>query len=389
MTAPQQPRGQQALEIVRQAADRIRRFVTERRALSAGIAGGLVLVLVLVLVFTAGGGGSPAPAPTGALPTPSVSPTASGVSGKPALPTRGAYLGAYAAPHGATAIDGPGAVGGNGDINGAAITALEKQIGTGLAIDHRYFRWDEPFSVPMMREMAAQGRIPFLAFQVFYKQDGQTAHVSYAQIASGAEDGSLRARADAAKAFGKPMFVSFQHEPNRTIGSVGSAAQYVAAWRHIVDVFRQQGASNVAFVYVQTAYSFRNGSSLDDSLYPGADYIDWIAADGYNFFACPGKKAGWSSLNSIFSAFYQWGTAHHKPLMIAELGVSEDPSDPGRKGEWYRQVAQQITGFPQIKAVVYFNGAPVCQNWVDSSPSALAGFKALAHDPYFITRSGG
>jgi hypothetical protein len=305
------------------------------------------------------------------------------VSGKPAVPSKGAYLGVYAAPHTDQTTGRGIANGGREDITGAAIAQLQSQTGTTFAIDHRYFNWDDPFSVELMRNTAAQGRIPFLAFQT------TNGALTYRQIADGQGDDSLNARADAAKAFGKPMFVAFQWEPNQSIGNKGSAEDYVAAWQHIVKLFRERGATNVSFVYVQTAASFRTGSPLDEQLYPGNDYIDWVAADGYNFFGCPGKSAGWTPFKQIFSAFYTWGQTKGKPMMIAELGVSEDPNQPGRKADWYRQAAQQLPDFPDIKAVVYYNAAPQCPNWVDSSPQSLAGFQDLAKSSYFIRRTTG
>ena len=363
----------------------LRRISTRRRGAYRGAA---VVAVVLTLALSAcGGGKSPKDTPTGSVPAPSTSSSGSGtssaVSGKPAVPATGAYLGVYAAPHTDQSIGQGISNGGREDVTGTAIDKLQAQTGTTFAIDHRYFNWDDPFSVELMRNTAAQGRIPFLAFQT------SGSGLTYKQIADGQGDDSLNARADAAKAFGKPLFVSFDHEPNARINKKGSPEDYVAAWRHIVTLFRDRGAKNVAFVYVQTAASFRQGSPLDDQLYPGDAYIDWVAADGYNFFGCPGKQAGWTPFKQIFTPFYAWGQAKGKPMMIAELGVSEDPSDPGRKADWYRQAASQVKDFPDIKAVVYYNAAPQCANWVDSSSQSLAGFRDFARSPYFIKQTSG
>ena len=364
----------------------LRRFLTERRARS-GIVSALAIVIVFALALSGcGGGKKPSDTPTGSAPAPSSSASGSSttVSGKPAVPSSGAYLGVYAAPHTDLHIGQGISNGGREDITGSAIDKLEAQTGTTFAIDHRYFNWDDPFSVELMRNTAAKGRIPFLAFQT------SGSNLTYKQIADGQGDDSLNARADAAKAFGKPLFVSFDHEPNARINKKGSAPEdYVAAWQHIVKLFRERGATNVAFVYVQTAASFRSGSPLDDQLYPGDDYIDWVAADGYNFFGCPGKQAGWTPFKQIFSSFYAWGQAKGKPMMIAELGVSEDPNNPNAKADWYRQAASQVKDLTDIKAVVYYNAAPQCANWVDSSTTSLAGFQDFAKSPYFIKQTSG
>ena len=69
--------------------------------------------------------------------------------------------------------------------------------------------------------------------------------VSLAAIASGRYDAYLRSYAAAVKAFGSQVILSFGHEMNGYWYSWGyrhtSPAAFVAAWRHIVTVFRAVG----------------------------------------------------------------------------------------------------------------------------------------------------
>ena len=248
------------------------------------------------------------------------------MAGKPAVPASGAYLGVYAAPHTSQAIGDRSANGGREDITGDAIAKLEAQTGTTFAIDHRYYNWDDPFSLELMRNTAAHGRIPFLAFQT------QGGTLSYAQIADGQGDASLDARADAAKAFGKPMFVSFQHEPNARSATSGSAADYVAAWRHIVTLFRQRGATNVAFVYVQTAASFRSGSPLDDELYPGDDYIDWVGRGRLQLLRLPRQESWLDAVQADLQCVLLVGSGQGQAddgRRTRRLGGPEQPGPQG------------------------------------------------------------
>jgi len=307
---------------------------------------------------------------TSASPGP-LSPSAPDGGGVP-VPTHGAYFGVYTAP------------GGN---RRAATTELERLVGRRFDVDHAYYHWDDPFPTADDAWTAQQGRIPFLAWSSKIKRTGPS--LRWADIAAGKYDRTIDARADAVRRFARPLFLTFQHEPGGLVGNgpdkAGTAADYVRAWRHIVARFRQRGATNVSFVWTLTAFSFRNGvdSAAASALYPGDDVIDWIAADGYNQFACAAfGNAPWRSFQQIFSGFYAWAAPHHKPLMVAEFGVQEDPARPGRKGAWFRQVASQLPSMPQIKAIVYFNAAPACPNWVTSSVSALDGFRALGADPY-------
>ena len=68
--------------------------------------------------------------------------------------------------------------------------------------------------------------------------------VSLTAIASGHYDAYLRSYASAVKAFGRQVILSFGHEMNGSWYSWGyrhtSPAVFVAAWRHIVTVFRTE-----------------------------------------------------------------------------------------------------------------------------------------------------
>lgn len=335
----------------------------------------LTLGIVTLLVVANGAACTPAhprgPQQVALSPLATPSPRVSG-GASVAVPALGAYFGAYTAP---------------GVDRRMAITELERLIGRRFAIDHVYYRWNEPFPTADDVWTAQQGRIPFLAWSSRFGRTGPS--VRWADIAAGKYDGTIDERADALRRFGRPLFLTFQHEPGSLLGNgpnkAGTAVDYVRAWRHIVTRFRQRGTTNVSFVWTLTAFSMKNGanSPAASALYPGDDVIDWIAADGYNQFACAAfGNAPWRTFTDIFSGFYAWAAPHHKPLMVAEFGVQEDPTRPGRKGAWFRQVAQQLPSMPQIKAIVYFNAAPACPNWVTSSPAALDGFRALGQDSY-------
>jgi hypothetical protein len=92
-------------------------------------------------------------------------------------------------------------------------------------------------------------------------------------------------------------------------------------------------------------------------------------------------NAPWISFGQIFGPWYDWAVRRGKPLMIAEFGLSEDPGEQGRKGAWFGQMASEIHDFPAIKAYVYFESAPRCDNYVTSSRTSLAGFRSFVHSP--------
>lgn len=71
--------------------------------------------------------------------------------------------------------------------------------------------------------------------------------------------------------------------------------------------------------------------------------------------------------------------------MIGEFGVLE--RRPGEKDAWMRQTNRQLrTMFPAIRGVIYFDARHKGFNWrITTSRSALAGFRAFAHDRHFAS----
>ncbi len=195
------------------------------------------------------------------------------------------------------------------------------------------------------------------------------------------------AQANRFAAFGSPIFLRFFHEMDgdyrRTY--VHSAQDFIAAWRHVHDIFVQHGATNVVWIWCPTAWKFTTGSSAQ-TYYPGAAYVDWIAADGYSWYPVTG---GWRTWTQIFQPFYNWASTMNKPIMIAENGALEDPAMPNRKASWIADSQTVMkTTYPLIQAVVYFdivgnlNGTAL--RWpVDSSQASYNAYRTMGADPYF------
>ena len=66
--------------------------------------------------------------------------------------------------------------------------------------------------------------------------------------------------------------------------------------------------------------------------------------------------------------------------MVGEYGVLEDPSNPDRKGQWFRDALLTLQSWPQLKAMVYFDvykdGYPFV---TDSSTSSMDGYRDLVN----------
>jgi beta-mannanase len=255
----------------------------------------------------------------------------------------------------------------------AAVLELERQIGRRLAIDHTYVPWGTGIGWRPAWDVSLD-RIPLITIG----NGGNTA-----EVAQGRHDVYLRRLSEAVRELGKPVFLRYAHRMDLpSAGSwVGTPASYVAAWRHVHEIF---AGLPVSWVWTPTAAAFSGDAA--DRFYPGDDYVDWVAADGYNAFGC-GGQARWAELSEVFGDFYAWGSARGKPLMIAEAGSTEDPANPGRKAAWFDNAARQLaTEMPNVQALVYFDAGKTCDYRVDTSTRSLAAFKRLAQDQHFQTR---
>jgi hypothetical protein len=253
-----------------------------------------------------------------------------------------------------------------------AVERLEAQLGRTIDINHNFYTWDEEFPTESERWDLKSGRLPLISW------NGKD--VASSEIAAGDQDRLIVGRALGVKALGQPVLIRWfwEMDGKKRIWA-GTPADYIAAWRHIVDVFRARGATNVEWVWCPNASAFSDGEA--QVFYPGDDYVDWICADGYNW--APGRPGDdWRSFQDIFAAFYDWASQKNKKIMVGEFGVQERSGDD--KARWVEDARTTLKRkFPLIKAVVYFN-ANADYDWrMNSSPSASQAFKDMANDPWF------
>lgn len=113
-------------------------------------------------------------------------------------------------------------------------------------------------------------------------------------------------------AAGQPVLVRFAPEMNDAIRpwSVGvnggnTAADYVRMFRHVYEL-KERWAPDAAMVWNPlVAGSTPDGTPVDfASVYPGADYVDVLALDGFNWADAndPAVNCNWQSYDDVFGA---------------------------------------------------------------------------------------
>ncbi len=256
-----------------------------------------------------------------------------------------------------------------------------EQVGRPPAIVMSYKDWGTiPFSSEQLDAIWSRGGTPMITWEPWTAEEEG---IALRHIADGRWDRYLRRAARSASNWGKPLMVRFAHEMNGDWFPWGrgvngnTARDFRKAWKHVVDLFRFQGADNVIWVWSPNEDS--GGSFQFAPLYPGDEWVDWIALDGFNF----GGDEGWPSFTTVFASTYdRLIELSDRPLMIAETGSDEDGGD---KAAWITSaLAEEAPRFPRIRALVWYDGeTPRGDFRVASSPAALRALREGMRSPVY------
>jgi glycosyl hydrolase family 26 len=265
------------------------------------------------------------------------------------------------------------------------VREFEALIGRPLAIDMHYHGWRTAWPTDLEAWDAASGRIPMVTW------GSPSSGPTLAALTSGSEDGWLRQRARAAKALGSEIFLRPLWEMNGNWSAWDGAHNgnsppaFVGAWSRIHDIFRQEGADNVVWVWSPNAVDTPAEQwNHWTRYYPGDDYVDWVGMDGYNWGHADDSHT-WQPFGAVFRDLYA-DYAGRKPLMIAETASTEVGGD---KAAWIADARATLkSSFPAVRAVIWFHANKETDWRVDSSRQALLAFRAFARDDYFGQATG-
>jgi hypothetical protein len=264
------------------------------------------------------------------------------------------------------------------------LDAFENATGKQNAIVNCFWSWDDSNYTPdttLFARIADRGSIPMLTWMPQdYRLGMNQPAFSLSQILSGRYDAFITNWATALAAYKRPILIRFAHEMNGnwypwSAGINGNtAAQYVAVWRKVHDIFVAHHATNVMWVWSPNVEN-----SDPAAFYPGDAYVDIAAMDGYNNIAW----GSWRSFTQIFGPSYRrLSEITQKPKMVAEVGTSEGAGAQD-KANWIRSMyrTELPQSFPAVIAVVWFsvdmraleaNSA----DWrVDSSAPSLTAYR--------------
>lgn len=228
-----------------------------------------------------------------------------------------------------------------------------------------YSGWGEPFSISYAQTALQHGASLVI--------DIDPTSTSCAAIAAGQQDSFLESYAQSVKTFGHPVVISFGHEMNGNWYPWGwthtSPTVFVAAWRHVVNVFRRIGADNVTWLWTVNSVQYQGPIA---EFYPGDDYVTWVGLDAYYYNATDDYSG---VFGGSIAAIRQ---VTHKPILISETAIG--------------QVSGQVAKIPGLFAGIRSSGLlgfvwyDLAQNdglyhqdWrLEGHPDAIRAFRSAA-----------
>jgi hypothetical protein len=254
------------------------------------------------------------------------------------------------------------------NLDMTAVTALEQDLDHQLDIVQWFTNFDHPWEAKTVTTASAGGRIPMITWQP------NTQPLD--SIIAGEEDTYLKRWAQGAKAYGSAVYIRLMPEMNgEWVSWSGNAEKFKIAWRHIVDVFRAEGANNVKWVWAPNCVDEpkTDPNYFMEKYYPGASYVDVIGLSGFNWGTVKDYHR-WRTYEEIFTTPYARVTElGSQDVWIVETASTELGGD---KAAWVETMFTS-KAFPKVTAIIWFNEAKETDWRVQSSPASLETFRSI------------
>ena len=280
------------------------------------------------------------------------------------------------------------------DLSGLA--EYEKAMKHPVSIVHWYALWGgwkSAFSRADLDAVSAHGSLPMITWEPWSGSGPDPAWSLQSAILSGQNDAYIASWAEGMAAYGKPVVLRFAHEMHNQPGypwAVGvngnTAADYVAAWKHVRGIFRAAGATNVLWVWNPNTLGTAPVSAYQPiyaALYPGDDQVDYLGLDIYN----TGPQLDWGAPfwrsfgEALVNPYTAITSLSAKRLLLPEVGSTETG---GSKAQWIQDaLGSGLDRFPAVRALVWFD-VDKEQPWsLHSSTTALGAWKTGSADARF------
>jgi glycosyl hydrolase family 26 len=258
-----------------------------------------------------------------------------------------------------------------------SIRRLESKVGRKFDLTSRFHDFSDSLTQGQFPDVyerrVGPGSRLFISWQA--RVSSTNKDLQWRAIANGSYDRFVNSAATRVKAYGQPVFIAFDAEfdtnPNK-----GTPADYVAAYRHVFNVFKAKGVTNVAWAWVTSGYTGAGNGAKILQGYPGDAYVDWVGYDPYNFYRCNGT--GWKTFGEKVTPTYNWLISHglgKKPFLLSEYGTQYDTANPARSKAWHSGIPAALKNLPNLKALIRFDangyfGSKKCNFYIKNGGTA-------------------
>ena len=228
------------------------------------------------------------------------------------------------------------------EIDGAPDSTTPAQqfaswVGTKPNLLGQYVGWGTSFDSAGAQHAWSYGAMDFVIWE--------PSDTTLADIAAGGSDTYVTDFATAVRSLNVPIALSFGHEFNGNWYPWGTthatAAQFVAAWQRIHNLFAAAGATNVIWVWdPNDIYPVPNVSLKQ--YYPGDAFVDWVGVTGY------WTQDGPNTYGSLYlPTLDEIRTFTEKPFIVAETSVEAGSNEGQSLSDLFKAVEQHsdIIGF--------------------------------------------
>ncbi|WP_295699224.1 hypothetical protein [Lapillicoccus sp.] len=273
------------------------------------------------------------------------------------------------------------------------VETVEAAVGRPFDFVYRYHDLKAVIPDAAERAQVAAGKLLHIAIASRDFSATDRTSNGWAAVARGDFDKTLKAQASGLASLKSPFFITFEQEANQKqkVGALGTAADFIAAWRHLHQIYVAAGATNAVWVWVMTGAA----DNLDAAatLWPGNDVVDWISWNVYNQSGCagnainPGKLVSFEDKMKIFYDFVHQrgpsiGMDVTKPMMISETGSAKYATQPDLTGQWYSAIPGALERYPQIRAVGLWDSVDgTCDYEFSTLPQAAAAVGGAGRAP--------
>jgi mannan endo-1,4-beta-mannosidase len=245
----------------------------------------------------------------------------------------------------------------------APVTSLARSAHTHLNVALYYSGWYEKFQSAFAVQATDNGAVPFIQID--------PTGIRFQGIVDGDFDHYLRIMATDVAGYGartrQGVIIGFGHEMNGRWFSWGykhvPPALFVAAWRHVVNLFRAQGADDVTWLWTVNIIDKHNHIPSPVPWWPGSSYVTWVGIDGYYL------KPSWSFASLFGPTIKAVRALTLDPILISETGASPAVGQSAKISDLFAGVrAYGLLGF------VWFDGNGT-QDWTLSTHASFAAFR--------------